>query len=416
MSTFTEVNPHCLHNIRVVTETNTVIASEDICDEHGRKLWAKGQPVSPDLHDRLLSRKLRTPLELLLDVATGADAKSLSRRAAELMDKEPALATLAGKQAARVVEEISRAPVEKALKLLLTCTRDNGSQGHDHAVRVVTLGATMALRAGLPEKEVSAIITGALAHDVGELYVNPEYLSSKRPLTLQEWRHVVVHPLIGRKVVQELTTLPKDVADVVAHHHERENGTGYPLQSVRATQSRAVRVVALAESLSGILQNADNPVGRAGIALRLVQGEFSADLVDLVAPLACTRDVRAPVNFEEERAMGFTRRVYGTLQRAQALLSSLTEPHPELKRTLDRTREALVRMEVAMRSSGLACLLARDDVPEDSKHAEVYLEMEVVPREIVWRMRNLARGLSLAAVLHKSGSARYHELAEVLSA
>ncbi len=412
-STFNSVNAHCLNSIRAVTARHSVIASEDICDEHGRKLWAKGQPVTADLQERLLSRKLRAPLELSLDVQSGVDAKSLARRATELCEREPALATLVGRQARRACGEISRAPVEKALKLLLTCAQENGSEGYDHAVRVTLLSAAMALRAEVPEREMSITIAGAIAHDVGELYVKPEYLASKRPLTLQEWRHVVVHPLIGRKVVSELTTLPKDVSEVVAHHHERENGTGYPLQSVRAVQSRACRIVALAESLSGILHAKDNAVSRSGIAMKLMKGEFSQDVLQLILPQCSAQDVTPPAGFSVETALEFARRVSLTVEMGLTLLGDVRERVPELQRVVDRTRESLHQLEAWLRSTGVLTLVTQEALALED-NAGMYLELEVVPREINWRLRNLARGLSLAASLHPGASAAFMALAEAL--
>jgi hypothetical protein len=413
-ATFNAVNEHCLNSIRSVTARHAVVASEDICDEHGRKLWAKGQLVSADLHERLLARKLRAPLELSLDVQSGADAKSLAKRAAELMEQDLALAALAGKQARRACGEISRAPVEKALKLLLTCAQENGSNSYDHAVKVVLLSAVMALRAELPERDTAMTIAGAIAHDVGELYVNPEYLNSKRPLSLAEWRHVVVHPLIGRKVVGELTTLPKEVAEVVAHHHERENGTGYPLQSFGGTKSRAARIVALAESLSGILNAKDNTLARSNLALKLMGGEFTNQVLHLMLPQTSTKDVHPPQGFDVTKALDFARGVSVTVEHALTLINTVNESKPELRAVVERTQQSLHKLEASLHSSGLITFISQEDAHHE-RDAAIYLELEMIPREIAWRLRNLARGLSLAAVLHPGASRALHELAEVLS-
>lgn len=417
-NSFTTVNEHCLSNIRAVTARHEVVACEDICDEHGRKLWAKGQPVSEELHARLLARKLRAPLELSLDVKTGASPEMASQRALELLEQDEAFARLMGRQGRRACGELGRAPVERALKLLLTCTQSNGTNGFDHTVRVAALASAMALRAELPEREVTAVVVGGLAHDIGELYVNPEYLSSKRALTLSEWRHVVAHPLIGKKVVQELTTLPRDVADVVVNHHERENGTGYPLQSLGAQQSRPARLVALAESLSGVLQARDNPVARAALALKLVQGEFSADVLKQVMP-QCTHRwedaVAAPADFDLSRAKEHARQVAVTLEHAQTLALAVEESVPALKHSLAHARDNLARLEASLRSTGLLTLVGTEGADDLEVSASVFLELDVVPREIAWRLRNMARGLSLAATLNPGASAGYLELADVLA-
>ena len=409
------VNEHCLKSIQNVTLRHEVVASDDIRDEQGQKLWARGQPISDELTRRLLSRKLKMPLELCLEVKTGASILSIAKRAEALLEGESTLAQLVGKQANRALALMRRTPVERTLKLLLTCAQENGD-GLDHGIRVALLSSAMALRANLSDDEVMATTTGGLIHDIGELYVNPEYLHSKRALTLSEWRHVVVHPIIGKAVIQGLTKLPKEVSMVVESHHERDNGTGYPLQSIGAPRWRATAIVALAESISGILNARDNQSARVSLALRLVQGEFSPQLVNLVAPLCSDSmaTLSVPAGFDAEKAFQFASQVSTVLGQTQALAQAIKEPDTALQTAVDRALQTLARLEISLQSTGLPAL---DGVPRAAKDAGVeseFLELGMVPREIAWRMRNLSRGLALAALSRPPKSNEYGELVDVL--
>lgn len=416
MSIFNAVNQHCMKHISTLTETHDVLASEDICDEKGRKLWARGQPVSRELQERLLSRKLRVPLELSLEVLGGATKMTVVKRARELCDLEPDLGTLLGLGARSVFAALAEAPIEKALRLLLTCTQNTPTASFDHAIKVAMLATAMGLRGNLPQRELDTLVIGGLAHDVGELYVNPDYLSSSRQLTLAEWQHVAVHPLIGKKVISELTTLHKDVGDIIAGHHEHEDGSGYPLRSAKPVQSRPCRLVALAEVISGLLHTRDNRLARTALALKLVPGEFSADVLNLVMPRVEGHALQVPPDFNMEKASHVVAHVEKALHQARAIARGLTETNPERQRTVLRAQDSLARLEAALHSTGLPLMgYSTWAGMGERNRADAYLELEMVPREIMWRMRHLARALSLTALTYEGASPAYGELTSLLA-
>jgi HD-GYP domain-containing protein (c-di-GMP phosphodiesterase class II) len=416
MSTFTNVNQHCLQHISALAETHEVLASEDICDQNGTKLWAKGKPVSKALQERLLSRKLRVPLELTLEVQGGASKESVVQRARELCEIEPDLGSLLGTGARGVFAALAEAPVEKALRLLLTCTQTAPAAGFDHAVKVAMLGTAMGLRGNLPQRELDTLVIAGLAHDIGELYVNPAYLTNPRQLSLTEWQHVAVHPLIGRKVVAELTNLHKDVGDIIAGHHEHEDGSGYPLRTNKQLQSRPCRLIALAEVISGLLHTRDNRLARTALALKLVPGEFSADVLNLVMPRVEGHVLQVPESFDMEAAAHSVAQVEVGLRKVRSIARTIAESHPERQAMLTRAQESLARLEAALHSTGLPLMSssAWASMGERSR-ADAYLELEMVPREIMWRMRHLARGLSLAAHTYPGASPAFMQLTSLLA-
>ncbi|MGM9515302.1 hypothetical protein ACS5PK_13680 [Roseateles sp. DB2] len=64
-------NEHVVAAIMATAELRQIVASEDIVDEHGVKFWSRDQPVSHTLHQRLLERKLRAPIEVACAPPTG---------------------------------------------------------------------------------------------------------------------------------------------------------------------------------------------------------------------------------------------------------------------------------------------------------------------------------------------------------
>lgn len=82
-----------LESIACLSDTMTVIASSDILDEHGNKLWAKGVPISRSFQEKIMRRRLQNPMESSLEVRQGVNGKHHDDCFA-LMKQNPTLAAL----------------------------------------------------------------------------------------------------------------------------------------------------------------------------------------------------------------------------------------------------------------------------------------------------------------------------------
>ena len=72
------------------------------------------------------------------------------------------------------------------------------------------------------------IITGALLHDIGKIKIPHEILDKPSLLTAEEFDIVKKHPQQGLDIINEYHPLSEVVSDIVLHHHEIEDGAGYP--------------------------------------------------------------------------------------------------------------------------------------------------------------------------------------------
>src|SRR3954452_14110689 len=91
-ATFATANPHALATILEASQTRSIIASRDIFDISGIKLWARDQPVSAALQRKLLDRELRNPLESCLKAEDGITTLTLLRAAEELVEHDSPIA------------------------------------------------------------------------------------------------------------------------------------------------------------------------------------------------------------------------------------------------------------------------------------------------------------------------------------
>jgi diguanylate cyclase (GGDEF)-like protein len=95
-----------------------------------------------------------------------------------------------------------------------------------HSERVGDLAAKVATRLGLPAEQVELTRLAGSLHDLGKLAIPEEILRKPGALTDSERLVLERHPQIGFRMLDSLGVDP--VADLVLHHHERWDGTGYP--------------------------------------------------------------------------------------------------------------------------------------------------------------------------------------------
>jgi putative nucleotidyltransferase with HDIG domain len=114
----------------------------------------------------------------------------------------------------------------EALVLALDA-RDRETRGH--SLRVTKYTMAIARQLGVEEgtQEWIDIQRGALLHDIGKIGV-PDYILHKPgPLTPEEWEDMKRHPAIGHEMLRDISFL-SGAAAIVAAHHERFDGKGYP--------------------------------------------------------------------------------------------------------------------------------------------------------------------------------------------
>lgn len=278
-------NPHALSSFLQASDACPIIASEDICDDRGVKLWARNQSVSHELQQRLLDRKLRQPLEACLRAPDGVNSTDLVTAAHRLLDQSEALSHALRPWADELVAEVARLPLHPVVQLLLTALRNSRTEAFEHALVTMTLTGAVYLHAGSDRYELRMAMLAGLVHDVGELYVDPALLAPEHALTPAGFRHTVIHPRIAEMLLTRLTDHPVALSRAVGEHHERGNGMGYPLRA-RHLSWLGCRLSAM-DTLAGVLSGGqDNAWEHGSLALRLIPGEFDAVAISFTSQVA----------------------------------------------------------------------------------------------------------------------------------
>ncbi|MDO9122668.1 MAG: HD-GYP domain-containing protein, partial [Anaerolineaceae bacterium] len=104
--------------------------------------------------------------------------------------------------------------------------RDNETEGHTQ--RVTELTMKLASMFSLPEEELIHIRRGALLHDIGKMGVPDRILLKPGPLTDEEWVIMRQHTTFANRLLSPIAFL-KPALDIPMCHHEKWDGSGYPL-------------------------------------------------------------------------------------------------------------------------------------------------------------------------------------------
>ena len=99
-------------------------------------------------------------------------------------------------------------------------------EGHIQRACFYTL--SFGKRIGLSEQELRQLYLATFFHDFGKVRIPPEILKKNGPLTPQEFKIMEAHPSLGAEICLDLGPL-EEIAPLVAAHHEKLDGTGYPL-------------------------------------------------------------------------------------------------------------------------------------------------------------------------------------------
>jgi diguanylate cyclase (GGDEF)-like protein/putative nucleotidyltransferase with HDIG domain len=127
----------------------------------------------------------------------------------------------------RHVEEVAGLHM-RTIEALALAIEAKDHTTHDHLQRVRIYAVEVAKKLNLPQEEIEAIQAAALLHDIGKLAVPEHIISKPGKLTPEEFEKIKIHPLVGAEILERVN-FPYPVVPIVRAHHEKWDGSGYPL-------------------------------------------------------------------------------------------------------------------------------------------------------------------------------------------
>jgi len=120
-----------------------------------------------------------------------------------------------------------------------------------HLWRVSRYAELLAEASGLEEAGVARIALGGFLHDLGKIGVPDAILGKRGPLTVEEYEVIRTHPKVGARLLAG-HPLAGVVRAAVLSHHERPDGTGYPLGLARHDIALEARVVGICDAFDAM--------------------------------------------------------------------------------------------------------------------------------------------------------------------
>jgi putative nucleotidyltransferase with HDIG domain len=131
------------------------------------------------------------------------------------------------------------------------------SDTFNHSWEVAEFSRQIAEALGLPERQVETVHLAGHLHDIGKIGIPDSILRKQGALSSEEWLLMKRHPDIGAEIIRPIEAFASrgGVTDMVHFHHERFDGTGYPRGLKGYLIPLGARIIAVADTLSALLQN-----------------------------------------------------------------------------------------------------------------------------------------------------------------
>ncbi len=134
-----------------------------------------------------------------------------------------------------------------------------------HSDQVAEICRLLVMALGLPSRALNVIHLAGHLHDIGKIGIPDAILRKQGPLDEEESRLMRLHPEIGARILKPVQGFnePGGVSEIVLHHHEKFDGSGYPNQLYGEAIPLGARIAAVADTYSALVQDRPYRPGRS---------------------------------------------------------------------------------------------------------------------------------------------------------
>ncbi|HMO21585.1 MAG TPA: diguanylate cyclase, partial [Candidatus Melainabacteria bacterium] len=154
---------------------------------------------------------------------------------------------------ARETEELVPEVVEM-VKSLASTLYSKSDYNKQHHLEVARMSELLAKVMGLSAQQVEQIRVAGLLHDVGLLKLPKTVVDKEGTLSNEEREIVNQHPLLGAQLLKPVRAL-RDICEILEHHHERWDGTGFPSGMKGEEIPLPARIVAIVDSYHAMISD-----------------------------------------------------------------------------------------------------------------------------------------------------------------
>ena len=140
-----------------------------------------------------------------------------------------------------------------SLSISLEALKCSDEYTYKHSLDVATISTLIGRGLGLKAKELKDLATAGLLHDIGKRNISKEILHKNGRLDDQEFEIIKQHPVFTYKLLQPLDQVSEVIKQACLQHHEKWNGTGYPLHLEGQNINYFARILAVADVFDALV-------------------------------------------------------------------------------------------------------------------------------------------------------------------
>jgi putative nucleotidyltransferase with HDIG domain len=225
--------------------------------------WALGatDTISRPLDPNAILQRIRSAFPDSQSYDATDRGKTLNRGVAaahavfvKIFEKLPAGASLTFEEVQQAETRILKAIKHSSLREWLTTVGCHHADSYRHCLFVTGFAVGFAQHLGMREEDQRRLTRAALLHDVGKAYVSRAVLDKPGKLNDEEVAEIRQHPRRGYQALADQGVFPPEMLDVVLHHHELLDGSGYPDRLAGSQISDIVRLTTIVDIYTALIE------------------------------------------------------------------------------------------------------------------------------------------------------------------
>lgn len=263
-----QTDSYVMH-LTALAKRHQIKTSEDILNQQGAVIIGKGHLLDESVTRRIVQHKLQKPLELSVSFEDGLDGETLLDLYHVMLSKHPAYAALHKKWSLEKYLQHACLLYGQYPLLIqkITVLKQQLPEIFIQGLYVAYGAMVLAQRMKKDETCVVNAFLAGLCHDIGMLHIAPDVIHKKHEYNPEDWRAMQSHTVIAQCILQHVAGLHPDIIQAVVEHHERCDGSGYPLGKKENTLSQLGQIVALADTCYALYLRELKPRGLGPEAL-----------------------------------------------------------------------------------------------------------------------------------------------------
>lgn len=126
---------------------------------------------------------------------------------------------------------------------------------YEHTIKSALVSCMLGKWMKVEADDLNVIIKGSLLKDIGKIRIQKEILEKTEKLLPQEFKEIKKHPLYSYAIIKDIEKVDRKVCEIVLQHHEREDGSGYPLGIKGEEINMLSKIVSIGDIFAAMISN-----------------------------------------------------------------------------------------------------------------------------------------------------------------